>query len=95
MTNLVTWVSRRPRIVLLVWLVIYAVGVFVLPHLMPSFIKPSADWIYLWTGVVVIWYAVETRAMRKEISRQVDAQIQLRQGSAAAESRLPAPLPTP
>lgn len=60
--------SRRPLALLIATLILYAVAVGPIGW---SFGKWS-EVIYFVTGAILVWYAVETHALRKEATRQAE-----------------------
>lgn len=83
----VTRLSRRPPLLALVTGLVYIVAAFALAALM-NLVLPAAltgqglsNAIYFLTGGILLWYTIETHAMRKEITRQIDLQVKSRPSS--------------
>jgi hypothetical protein len=67
------WIARRPRWVFAAWVVIFVLGVWLIPKC--TGVSPT-DAILFLTGVIIIWYTVETHAMRRETTRHNAIQVQ-------------------
>src|SRR5262249_20327468 len=67
------WIARRPLWVLAAWVVIFVLGVWLIPKF--TGLSPT-DAILFLTGVIIIWYTVETHAMRRETTRHNALQVQ-------------------